>query len=129
MNLCKRIGVGLGAIALVLSGLVPTAASAAEPVTAADLPQLLTVAEPVTSPAYERARFEHWIDADSNGCNTRYEVLLRDTLTAATKSAPCVLSGGSWQSAYDGVIAESPAEIEIDHVVALSEAWKSGAWS
>ena len=31
-------------------------------------------------------------------------------------------------SAMDGATATAPAGIEIDHHVALAEAWRSGAW-
>ena len=40
-------------------------------------------------------------------------------------------SNGSWFSLWDGYVASSASELEIDHVVALAEAWDSGAnaWS
>jgi hypothetical protein len=34
---------------------------------------------------------------------------------------------GDWFSVYDGVTVEDPSELDIDHVVALGEAWDSGA--
>jgi len=34
---------------------------------------------------------------------------------------------GDWFSPYDGISASSPADLEVDHVVALAEAWDSGA--
>ncbi len=60
----------------------------AAPVTASQLPSLLSVAAETTTPAYDRSLFEHWIDADADGCNTRYEVLIRDSTT------PVPVSGG-----------------------------------
>jgi hypothetical protein len=38
---------------------------------------------------------------------------------------------GDWYSPYDGVTVSSPAELEVDHVMVLAEAWDSGAaeWS
>lgn len=96
-------------------------------VTAAQIPGLLRVAAETTSPAYSRDRFAHWIDADGNGCNTRYEVLIAQSTTPVTVGPGCALTGGTWVSLYDGFTATAPANIEIDHVVALAEAWRSGA--
>jgi hypothetical protein len=36
---------------------------------------------------------------------------------------------GSWRSLYDGATWSDPADVDIDHVVALAEAWTSGAAS
>lgn len=129
-----RTGARMGFFAasvIVLSSLVAAQPAAAATVTAAELPGLLTVAAETTEPRYERAKFEHWIDADGDGCNTRYEVLIEESTTPVTVTrtgtGPCTLSGGTWVSPYDGFTAYEPADIEIDHVVALAEAWRSGA--
>ncbi|WP_243074869.1 cell wall-binding repeat-containing protein [Microbacterium sp. SS28] len=95
--------------------------------TASQLPGLLKVADETTSPAYDRDRFEHWIDVDGDGCNTRYEVLIEESTTSLSVGAGCYLTNGTWVSPYDGATATSPSGIEIDHVVALAEAWRSGA--
>ncbi|BDZ38780.1 hypothetical protein GCM10025863_13940 [Microbacterium suwonense] len=79
------------------------------------------------SAPYDRGRFEHWIDLDGDGCNTRYEVLIDESTSPVTVSGRCTLTGGTWVSPYDGLIAYSPADIEIDHVIPLAEAWRSGA--
>lgn len=76
---------------------------------------------------YNRSLFEHWVDADSNGCNTRYEVLIRDSDVRPTVSPGCSLSGGSWYSAYDGFISADSGTFDIDHLIPLKEAWDSGA--
>lgn len=116
-------------VALTASLLVVAQPAAAATVSASQLPQLLRVQSETTSPAYSRAAFEHWIDDDRDGCNTRYEVLIEESTTAVSVTGGCALSGGTWVSPYDGVVAYSPAEVEIDHVVALAEAWRSGAWA
>ncbi|MFC7740937.1 HNH endonuclease family protein [Nocardiopsis composta] len=43
----------------------------------------------------------------------------------------CRAVAGSWFSEFDGVTADDPADIQIDHMVPLKEAWRSGAdsWS
>jgi len=116
-------------VAVVASGLLIATPASADTVTAADLPTLLRSAAETTTPAYNRDRFEHWIDADADGCNTRYEVLIEESLTAVTVGSGCSLTGGTWLSVLDGAPASSPTEVEIDHLVALAEAWRSGASS
>lgn len=87
------------------------------------LVQTLTVAEEFAAAEYDRAAFPHWVDTDGNGCDTRCEVLARQRLA----SLPGLPNGG-WLSIYDGYSTDDPSELDIDHVVALSEAWRSGAW-
>lgn len=77
---------------------------------------------------YRRDEFPHWIDTDGDGCMTRQEVLVEESVTPAQmKSDPCRVVAGEWISLYDGLRTGDPAGIEIDHVVALAEAWDSGA--
>jgi hypothetical protein len=76
---------------------------------------------------YDRDLFPHWIDADGDGCNTRYEVLIAEATTAPTVGSGCSLSGGRWYSYYDNASWTAPADLDIDHMVALAEAWDSGA--
>lgn len=123
-----RLAILVGA-SLTLSTLVAVTPATAAATIAADLPGLLRQAPETSTPAYNRDRFEHWIDADGDGCNTRYEVLIEESTTPVTVGAGCSLTGGTWVSPYDGYTATMPAEIEIDHVVALAEAWRSGASS
>ena len=81
---------------------------------------------------YNRDLFEHWIDADGNGCNTREEVLIRDSVGfAQVDPFGCTVVAGDWRSSYDGAVWSDPSDVDIDHVVALKEAWDSGAhaWS
>ena len=78
---------------------------------------------------YDRDLFPHWIDADGDRCNTRYEVLIAEATTRPTVSSPCVLSGGRWYSYYDNTSWTNPSDLDIDHLVPLAEAWDSGARS
>ncbi len=52
-------------------------------------------------------------------------------MVAPAVGAGCSLTGGRWVSLYDGLSFTDPADLQIDHVVALAEAWDSGAsaWS
>jgi hypothetical protein len=78
---------------------------------------------------YDRDKFPHWSGQGDN-CNTREYVLKRDGSGVST-GGDCYPTSGSWYSVYDGVWAEEPSDIDIDHVVPLAEAWRSGAsgWS
>jgi hypothetical protein len=76
---------------------------------------------------YNRDLFPHWIDADGDGCNTRYEVLIAESTTTPTVGSGCTLTRTRWVSYYDGATWTAPADVDIDHVVALAEAWDSGA--
>ena len=78
---------------------------------------------------YNRDLFRHWVDADGDGCDTRREVLIAESLTPVTVGSGCSLSGGSWFSVYDNVSTTDASSFDIDHVVALKEAWDSGAWN
>lgn len=80
---------------------------------------------------YSRELFRHWVDADGDGCNARYEVLIAESTTTPTIGGGCSLSGGRWVSLYDGAEITDPRTIDIDHMVPLAEAWDSGAsaWS
>jgi hypothetical protein len=78
---------------------------------------------------YDRSKFVHWIDADGDGCDTRDEVLIAESLTSVRVGAGCRIYGGKWFSAYDGKYTRDPGTFDIDHLVALKEAWDSGAWA
>ncbi|MBM6616622.1 HNH endonuclease family protein [Bacillus suaedaesalsae] len=85
----------------------------------------LTVKSESTMTGYSRDKFPHWISQGS-GCDTRQVVLKRD---ADYYSGNCPVTSGKWYSYYDGVTVYSPSELDIDHVVPLAEAWRSGASS
>jgi hypothetical protein len=91
-----------------------------------ELLALLRVA-PEQRAGYDTDLFPRWSDEDGDGCNTRWEVLIAESMTQVSVGARCSLSGGSWFSAYDGLTFTDPADVSIDHVVALAEAWDSGA--
>ncbi|HST64122.1 MAG TPA: HNH endonuclease family protein [Mycobacteriales bacterium] len=76
---------------------------------------------------YSRDKFTLWTDADGDGCNTRYEVLIAEATTRPAVGAGCTLTGGRWLSYYDGATWTLPSDLDIDHLVPLAEAWDSGA--
>jgi uncharacterized membrane protein YhaH (DUF805 family) len=83
--------------------------------------------EPEMQDGYDRDLFRHWIDADGDGCDTRREVLIAESLTPVLVGSGCSLSGGQWYSAFDGVTTTDASSFDIDHFVPLKEAWDSGA--
>lgn len=74
-----------------------------------------------------------WLDVDGNGCRTRDDVLARDLLDPVLDDDGCKVLSGTLEDPYTGeVIAfergeDTSALVQIDHVVALSNAWQTGA--
>ncbi|MGW5577210.1 HNH endonuclease family protein [Micromonospora chokoriensis] len=87
----------------------------------------LTVAAQGSSSGYSRDLFPHWITV-SGSCNTREQVLKRDGTSVVVDSS-CAATSGRWYSPYDGVTWTAASDVDIDHVVPLAEAWRSGASS
>jgi Protein of unknown function (DUF1524) len=77
--------------------------------------------------SYDRDLFPHWITI-TGACNTREQVLKRDGTNVAVNSS-CAPTSGSWRSPFDGATWTNPADVDIDHMVPLAEAWSSGAWA
>ncbi|WP_434613802.1 GmrSD restriction endonuclease domain-containing protein [Arthrobacter sp. A5] len=84
---------------------------------------------------YDRALFgTAWVDVDANGCDTRNDILQRDlTNTTYTNSVPCKIQTGTLADPYTGTTIgfvrgqDTSSAVQIDHVVALSDAWQKGA--
>ncbi|MET7643074.1 HNH endonuclease family protein [Streptomyces sp. NPDC005426] len=87
----------------------------------------LTVKAEGSSTGYSRDKFPHWI-TQSGACNTREVVLERDGTNVAQDSS-CAATSGSWYSQYDGATWTAASDLDIDHMVPLAEAWRSGASS
>ena len=82
---------------------------------------------------YSRAAFgPAWQDVDHNGCDTRNDILRRD-LTSRGMSGSCTVLTGVLQDPYTGKVIAfrrgvgTSAKVQIDHVVALGDAWQMGA--
>ena len=88
----------------------------------------LRVAPEGARTGYQRELFKHWVDADHDGCDTREEVLIAESRSKAQVDPyGCKVLEGDWYSSYDGLTFTDPAELDIDHMVPLAEAWDSGA--
>lgn len=102
--------------------------------TALELLTTLPVKGRAPSTGYDRVGDfgEAWTDVDHNGCDTREDILARD-LAATDIAANCDVDSGTLVSPYtDATIAftrgyGTSAEVQIDHMVALSDAWQTGA--
>ncbi len=86
---------------------------------------------------YTRAQFgQTWADVDRNGCDTRNDILKRDLTEEVfkEKTHECVVLSGILIDPYSGEKINffrgniSSMEVQIDHVVALSNAWQTGAF-
>ncbi|WP_285241393.1 GmrSD restriction endonuclease domain-containing protein [Arthrobacter sp. G.S.26] len=102
---------------------------------AADLLATLPIKGRAPRTGYDRALFgQAWADVDRNGCDTRNDILQRDlTGIVFTNSVPCKVQSGTLADPYTGrsiSFLRGPATstaVQIDHVVALSDAWQKGA--
>lgn len=75
-----------------------------------------------------------WEDTDHNGCDTRNDILARDLTVAVFKAgSSCVIASGILSDPYSGEVIDfvrgvgTSSKVQIDHVVALSDAWQKGA--
>jgi hypothetical protein len=84
----------------------------------------LTVASSGSMRGYSRDRFPHWRSTGHN-CDVRDSVLKRDGTDI--KLSGCNVVDGRWTSAYDGRTFTDPKDVDIDHMVPLANAWRSGA--
>ena len=126
-------------IALVLSLFlisIPQEASSAAPTTI-DLVGTLLVKGRAPKTGYTRDQFgTAWKDVDRNGCDTRNDILNRDLKSIVYKvsSQDCVVLSGVLIDPYSGETIDflrgvaTSANVQIDHVVALSNAWQTGAF-
>ena len=118
-------------IALLLC-LLPATNSQAATTDALTALNKLEVKDRAAKTGYTRAQFPHWSDPDRNGCDSRNDTLKRDLtdITYKEGTRDCKVIAGQLLDPFSGkVIIFSPTKvvIDIDHVVALSNAWQTGA--
>ena len=118
----------------------PQSSETIRPGTAITTLATLTVKGRAPKTGYDRDRFgQAWADVDRNGCDTRNDVLRRDLIGLTLKAGThgCLVLRGTLNDPYTGSTigfvrgqATSNA-VQVDHVVALSDAWQKGAqqWS
>jgi hypothetical protein len=103
------------------SGSSESPSGAGEKATALDT---LVIAEARSMRGYSREKFPHWRDTGEN-CDVRDTVLKRDG--DKVKFSGCNVVAGTWDSWYDGKVLNTPTQVDIDHMVPLANAWRSGA--
>ncbi|MFI5839402.1 HNH endonuclease family protein [Catenuloplanes sp. NPDC051500] len=84
----------------------------------------LTVGKAGSMSGYSREKFPHWRDTGPN-CDMRDTILQRDGKNITLDG--CNVTGGSWFSVYDDKTYDDPGKVDIDHMVPLANAWRSGA--
>ena len=131
-----RIAALIGAVVV---GVSPAPALAAEqqPGLATAVLETLPVKGRAPKTGYTRDQFgQAWADVDHNGCDTRNDILKRDLSAIVYKSGTrnCVVASGTLVDRYSGETINfvrgniTSMEVQIDHVVALSNAWQTGAF-
>ncbi len=103
--------------------------------TALALLETLAIKGRAPKTGYDREQFgQAWADVDRNGCDTRNDILNRDlTDIVHTNSVPCKVQSGTLSDPYTATMIafqrgqSTSSEVQIDHVVALSDAWQKGA--
>ncbi|MCR9712860.1 HNH endonuclease family protein [Vibrio parahaemolyticus] len=77
---------------------------------------------------YSRDQFGHgWADVDHDGQDTRQEVLIAQNTGNLNYNEHGRVVSGRWISMYSGKIYYNASDLDIDHIVPLSWAWKHGA--
>jgi len=121
-----------------LAGTVLPYGAAAQEVRAVTLLKELEVKGRAPKTGYDRALFgPPWFDVDRNGCDTRNDILARDLVVFNYLEGRkgCIIAEGVLTDPYSGERIDfrrgpvTSLELQIDHVVSLSNAWQTGAFA
>ncbi len=83
---------------------------------------------------FKSKRYKHWLDEDKNGLNTLEELLTLSAEVQVTyehkrrSKKKRTVASGIWYDPYTDLIIDNPAEMDVEHLVPLEEAHRSGAW-
>ena len=118
-------------IALLLS-LLPATSTQAAANDALSALNKLEVKGRAAKTGYTRSQFPHWSDPDRNGCDARNDTLKRDLTNVTYKvgTRNCKVIAGQLLDPFSGqalIFTSEKSTVDIDHVVALSNAWQTGA--
>ena len=114
-----------------ISTALPAQASAATSTATTQLSITISPDSGRCCPAYDRAEWRHWIDEDGDCQDTRQEVLIEESRIEITFTSDgiCRVSQGQWFGAYTGTTVTEPGELDIDHLIPLANAHRSGGWA
>ena len=86
---------------------------------------------PARLPDYDRGHWSHWRDADGDCQHARHEVLIAESVGPAEFATAdnCRVVSGRWNAPYTGRMVTDAAELDIDHMVPLANAHRSGGWA
>jgi len=129
-----RIALVLG---LFVAGITPAQAESAT--TALSVIEQQVTKGRAAKTGYTRAQFGPEVsktDFDRNGCDTRNDILRRDltSIVFLEKTRPCTVLSGVLTDPFSGETINfvrgvaTSSEVQIDHTVALSNAWQTGAF-
>ena len=112
--------------------LLPPSNTQASPIDALTALNNLEVKGRAPKTGYARSQFPHWSDPDRNGCDARNDTLKRDLTNVTYKvgTRECKVIAGQLLDPFSGKVitfSTTKVVIDIDHVVALSNAWQTGA--
>jgi hypothetical protein len=106
----------------------------------AEQPSVLVILEKISvkgkapKTGYSRSEFTHWSDPDKNGCDARNDTLKRELSSVVFKERTneCKVVKGLLIDPFSGKninfdLETSASNIDIDHIVSLSNAWQTGA--
>ena len=123
--------------AIALIAILNISSAQAAQSTAEKLLDSLAVKGRAPKTGYARDQFgQRWADVNRNGCDTRNDILQRDLTNILFKPGTrnCVVLSGTLIDPYSGTRIDfvrgnvTSMEVQIDHVVALSNAWQTGAF-
>ena len=82
-------------------------------------------------PDYDRDEWRHWLDDDGDCQDARQETLIAEAdgpLTYETAER-CRVETGRWVDPYTLEVFQDPSDMDVDHVVPLANAHRSGGWT
>ncbi len=96
-------------------------------------PQLTIAVAPIPSdiPDYDRGEWSHWSDDDGDCQDARQEALIAESETPVqyTTDDRCRVASGSWEGPHTGEVFTNPGDLDVDHMVPLANAHRSGGWA
>ena len=113
----------------------PSAAPAAAPAPPSPSPdgRLAITVAPVARgiPRYDRDEWSHWRDDDGDCQDARQEVLIAESLASVRYESgrDCRVESGLWLGPYTGIEFTDPDLLDVDHMVPLANAHRSGGWA